>query len=83
MRTDAVYLPLSYTKCVPMVHACPQSGMCARTICKADKGRPLEDFSNSYIWVRGRCVHFLAASNFREPPKDKPQGPRDAVEGMA
>lgn len=83
MRSDAVFLPLSYAKCVPLVKSCPQSGMCARTICKADKGRPLEDFSNSYLWVSGRCPHFLAALAFREPPKAGPKPAHEAVEGLS
>ena len=83
MRTDTVYLPISIAKCVPLVHACPQSGVCARAIAKADKGRPLEDLSNSYIWTRGNCRNFIAAANFRDPPKDGPKPAHEPVKGLS
>ena len=82
MRTDYVHLPLSYAKCVPLVNSCPQCGLCARAIVRPDKGRPLNDFSNSYIWTRGNCHNFLPASKFREAPKDEKVA-HEAVKGLA
>lgn len=83
MRTDYVHLPLSYAKCVPLVNSCPQCGLCARAIAKADKGRPLEDLSNAYVWIKGNCRSFLSAAHFRDPPKDGPKPAHESVKGLA
>lgn len=81
MRTDVVYLPLSEAKCSPAA-TCPQSGTCARTQAKADTGRALADYTASWLWVRGSCKQYLAASAYRNPPAPSMKPSHDYIKGL-
>lgn len=67
MQAPDVELPAGEARCLPPGH-CAQATVCARWLARPKPGVPLTDYSTGILFVQGRCMHCLPASQYRKRP---------------
>lgn len=67
MQAPDVHLPTGQSRCLPKAH-CAQATVCARWLAPARPGVPVTDYTTHGLFLQGKCLHHLPASEYRKAP---------------